>query len=191
MASTENILSIELDLTSAHLNDEPATEPDQEPSQTAVSQEPEPKTKSLFIAQRRETLRGNELTIDAIYMQQFKILNKNNKEKFRNRLEIYSEQLLNNPKLGLVFYKVHAFSNQNVKVTDSIVAGDNDPTLQYILHFHTFAMDYLTQEKVKQIEEEYLPDLLKDKDGGQIADLIETKLMIHEETDIRKPVYNK
>ncbi len=143
---------------------------------------------SLVKVKRRETLTGNRLTIDSIYLQQFKVLDQAHKEEFKRNIETYSGKLLNDPQFGLVFYKAHVFSNSNVKVTESILAGDEDPSLQYILHFHAFDVEFLTEDKVKQIEERYLPQLLN-SNGQPIAKLIETKVMIHEDTDIRKPAY--
>ncbi len=137
---------------------------------------------------RSETLTGNRLTIDSIYLQQFKVLDRAHKEEFKRNIETYSANLLNDPQLGLVFYKAHVFSNRKVKVTDSILAGDEDPSLQYILHFHAFDVEFLTEHIVKQIEERHLPQLLN-SNGQPIAKLIETKVMIHEDTDIRKPAY--
>lgn len=149
--------------------------------------EHEPNITSVTV-KRRETLTGNRLTIDSIYLQQFKVLDPAHKEAFKRSIETYSANLLNDPQLGLVFYKAHVFSNSNVKVTDSILAGDEDPSLQYILHFHVFDVEFLTEDKVKQIEERHLPNLLS-SNGQLIAKLIETKVMIHEDTDIRKPNY--
>ena len=132
-----------------------------------------------------ESVTGNELASDTIFMQRFKVLQESKRAEFRERLVVYAKQLLNDPNFGIVFYKVDIFSNHlNPEV--SIRIGDLDPSVDYILHFHTFAVQYLTKNKVADIETKYLPSLLDDN----IAEISEKFMLVNESTDIRKPVYS-
>ncbi len=136
-----------------------------------------------------DSLKNNSLAIDAIFMQEVRVLEQNKVKEFKESITTYANKLLNDQKFGIVFYKAHIYSNSDVKQEDSIRIGDMQPNVEYILHFHTFAVEYLTKDKVQEIQQHYLPDLL-DSEGHRIAEVTDTKLVVHEGTDHRKPVYS-
>ena len=137
---------------------------------------------------RRETVKGNTLCIDIIYMQRFILLQESKEEEFVAKLsgkDGYTHKMLNDEKFGIVFFKARVFSNKRVKHR----IGDSRQGVEYIMHFHAFAEEYLTDEKVHMIKVEFLPPLLTSSDGEPLAELLSTELNIHEDTKTRKPVY--
>lgn len=146
------------------------------------------KNMELELATSQKDFTGNELANDVIYMQHFKVLDNTKKAEFKKRILAYTNRLLNDANFGIVFYKVRIFSNCHVKHEDSIRIGDTQLCVEYVVHFHTFAVECLTSDKVAEIEHKFVPHLLEDE-GEKIAELTETKLIIHEDTSLRKPVY--
>ena len=137
---------------------------------------------------RRETLTGNPLALDIIYSQRFTLHKESGKKEFKENILLYADRMLNDQDFGIVFFKARVFSNTNVKRETAIRFGD-DPGKEYVLHFHAFAEDFLTDAKVQQIEEVFLPILLTGANGEQLAKLESTDLIIHKDTSLRKPVY--
>ena len=138
---------------------------------------------------RRETVEENPLSIDVIYLQRFTLLQRNKASEFKQSVLKYVNSLLNDEKFGIVFFKARIFSNREVNPEDSLRVGDNPSEVEYLLHFHAFAEEYLTDEKVRMIKFNFLPQLLKDSNGEPLAKLTATELIIHEDTDFRSPVY--
>lgn len=138
---------------------------------------------------RQETVKGNPLSIDVIYMQKFELLQDDLEEnEFRLKVEQYAKDLLNNKDIGILFYKVQIFTNRGIKVDDSLLVGDHELKRKYILHFHVYAEDYLTKNKVDRIAT-MCQNFLGGNGDQQTAKLLETQLMIHKNTIPREPVY--
>ena len=137
---------------------------------------------------RQETLTGNPLSVDVIYMQRFELLADSQESEFEEKVENYAKELLNDDAIGIVFFKVRIFTNKGVKNEDSIRVGDQNLKREYILHFHAFSVEYLTKTKVDKIGQKW-KDTLKDGNGQELATLKETQLMIHNKTFPRKPTY--
>ena len=137
---------------------------------------------------RQETVTGNPLSIDVIYMQRFELLDGSNDEDFEGKVETYARDLLNDTAIGIVFFKVQVFSNKGVTKEESIEAEDYDLKKELILHFHAFSVEYLTKEKVDKIGKKRRESLL-DSEGKELAKLKETQLMVHNNTFPRRPEY--
>ena len=143
-------------------------------------------TKKAF--RRQETLTGNPLSIDVIYMQQFELKDDSDQNEFDRKIENYAKESLNNDAIGIVFFKVCVFTNKDIKDEDSIRVGDLNLKKEYTLHFHAFTVECLTKAKVDRIGQGWR-DTLKDENGQDLATLKETRLMIHSNTFHRKPNY--
>ena len=138
---------------------------------------------------RRDTVKNNQLSIDIIYLQRFKLLQNSKASEFKQSVLKYVNSLLNDEQFGIVFFKARIFSNREVNPEDSLRVGDSHPGVEYVLHFHAFAEESLTDEKVRMIKLKFLPQLLNDSNGEPLAVLTATELIIHEDTDFRSPVY--
>ena len=141
---------------------------------------------------RRETLTGNPLSMDVVYMQRIVLLQESKGEEFKKRIIEYADKMLNDEKFGIVFFKARVFSSESVEREDSSsLRGDGDDRsgVGYVLHFHVFAEEYLTEKKMQTIKDEFLPKVLVASDGEPLAELASTELTVHEDTNFRKPVY--
>lgn len=137
---------------------------------------------------RRETVVGNVLALDTIYIQQFTFLDDKYSPEFNKNVMSYTDRMLNDPDFGIVFFKAQIFNNSNVKKETELIIGDTTD-LQYTLHFHCFAEDCLTNEKVQRIEKDFLPRLLTGASGEPLARLDSTDFIIHRDTNLRKRQY--
>ena len=138
---------------------------------------------------RQGTVTENVLSLDVIYLQKFELLQENANDEFRAKVEQYAKDLLNGKDVGILFYKVHIFTNRGIKSEDSIRVGDHQLKTEYILHFHAYAVEYLTKHKVDIIGQKCHANLLQGSEDQDIAKLVETQLMIHNSTIPRVPVY--
>ena len=138
---------------------------------------------------RRETVTGNPLSLDVIYTQRLTLLQPTAADDFKQRILKYTDDMLNDAQFGIVFFKARIFSNKDVEREKLVRVEGTRPAVDYVLHFHAFAEDYLTDEKVDMIKSTFLPRLLNDSNDQPLAELTSTELIIHEDTKCRKPVY--
>lgn len=142
----------------------------------------------------RETLTGNPLSMDVVYTQRIMLLQESKEEEFKKRIMDYTDKMLNDERFGVVFFKARVFSNKSVvqERGDSGSDGDDQDDqsgVGYVLHFHLFAEEYLTEKKVRMIKTDLLPKVLIASDGEPLAELASAELTVHEDTNFRKPVY--
>lgn len=137
---------------------------------------------------RQETLTGNVLATDVIYIQHFSLLDADYGAEFKEKIIEYANEMLNNKKLGIVFFKARIFSNVNVKSETSVSVGDL-PGKEFVVHFHAFAEDFLTEDKLQMIDNEFLPLLLTGRSSKHIARVVSTDIVTLTSTSHRKPVY--
>ena len=149
------------------------------------SADPEAVRKEL---RSQETLTGNILATDVIYIQHFTLLDADYGAEFKERIIAYVDKLLNNKKIGIVFFKARIFTNVNVKRETSISVGDL-PGREFIVHFHAFAENFLTEDKLQMIDNEFLPLLLTGCSDKQIAKVVSADIVTLTNTSHRKPVY--
>lgn len=137
---------------------------------------------------RRETVTGNTLAIDIIYAQRFILVDESYGEDFMKKISQYADAMLNDVRIGVVFYKAQIFTNSNVKRETSICVG-NCPDREYVASFHAFSEDCLTESKLRIIEDDFLPSLITGANGEEVAKLTSTDIVTHHDTQLRKPVY--
>ena len=136
----------------------------------------------------QETLTGNVLATDVIYIQHFTLLDADYRAEFKERIHEYADKMLNNKKFGIVFFKAQIFSNVNVKREASISVGDV-PGKEFVVHFHAFAENFLTEDKLQMIDTDFLPLLLTGCSNKQIAKVVSTDIVTLTSSSHRKPVY--